>query len=98
MRMCVPANSCSGDGASGRNAGWITASSALAGEKGYGPDLIYLPERPFDEEQFIKDVENRLKEKSGIVVVASEGLTDKEGENPLSNRFLKQNGLRISEM
>ena len=83
--------------ASGRNAGWITASSALAGEKGYGPDLIYLPERPFDEEQFIKDVENRLKEKSGIVVVASEGSQIKR-ENPLSNRFLKQNGLRISEM
>ena len=34
--------------ASGRNAGWITASSALAGEKGYAPDLIYLPERAFD--------------------------------------------------
>ena len=42
--------------------------------------MIYLPERPFDEEQFIKDVEEKLKEKSGIVVVASEGLTDKDGK------------------
>ena len=66
--------------ASGRNAGWITAASALAGEKGYGPDLIYLPERAFDEEKFIRDVEEKLKEKSGIVVVASEGLTDKDGK------------------
>ena len=28
----------------GRNAGWLTAASALASYKGYGPDLIYLPD------------------------------------------------------
>lgn len=66
--------------ASGRNAGWITAASALAGEAGYAPDLIYLPERAFDEEKFLADVEKLLKKKSGIVVVASEGLADKEGK------------------
>lgn len=66
--------------ASGRNAGWITASSALAGEKGYAPDLIYLPERAFDEDKFIKDVKKLLEKKSGILVVASEGLTDKDGK------------------
>lgn len=65
---------------SGRNAGWITAASALAGEKGYGPDLIYLPERAFNEEKFIADVEKLLKRKSGIVVAASEGLADREGK------------------
>ena len=66
--------------ASGRNAGWITASCALAGEKGYAPDLIYLPERAFDEDKFIEDVKKLLEKKSGILVVASEGLTDKEGK------------------
>lgn len=66
--------------ASGRNAGWITASSALAGEKGYAPDLIYLPERAFDEDKFIEDVRKLLEKKNGILVVASEGLTDKEGK------------------
>lgn len=66
--------------ASGRNAGWITASSALAGEKGYAPDLIYLPERAFDEDKFIEDVRKLLEKKTGILVVASEGLTDKEGK------------------
>ena len=66
--------------ASGRNAGWITASSALAGEKGYAPDLIYLPERAFDEDKFIEDVKKLLEKKSGILVVASEGLTGKEGK------------------
>lgn len=67
--------------ASGRNAGWITAASSLAeDEDGVGPDLIYLPERPFDEEAYIADIKALLEKKKGIVVVASEGLTDKEGK------------------
>ena len=43
-------------------------------------DLIYLPERPFDEDKYIEDVERLLKRKSGIVVVASEGLRDADGK------------------
>ena len=67
--------------ASGRNAGWITAASALAADQGGpGPDLIYLPERPFDEDAFIEDVKELLKVKKGIVVVASEGLKDAAGK------------------
>lgn len=63
--------------ASGRNAGWIAASSALADETGvYAPDFIYLPEVAFDEAKFLQDIEEKLKEKKGIVVVASEGLHD----------------------
>ena len=65
----------------GRNAGWTTAASALADDgDGVGPDLIYLPERPFDEEKFLDDVKKLLEKKSGIVVVASEGLRDKGGK------------------
>ena len=67
--------------ASGRNAGWITAASALADREGrYAPDLIYLPEVPFSEERFLEDVSEKLKTKKGIVVVVSEGLSDKEGK------------------
>lgn len=67
--------------ASGRNAGWITAASALAAdEDGVGPDLIYLPERPFDEDKYIEDIKKLLEKKSGIVVVASEGLKNAEGQ------------------
>lgn len=67
--------------ASGRNAGWITAASALADKTGrYAPDLIYLPEIPFSEEKFLGDVKEKLKTKSGVVVVVSEGLSDKEGK------------------
>ncbi|MDO4432183.1 MAG: 6-phosphofructokinase [Aerococcaceae bacterium] len=67
--------------ASGRNAGWITAASALADIEGpYKPDLIYLPEVPFSQTQFLEDVRNLLQHKKGIVVVASEGLKDSEGK------------------
>lgn len=66
---------------SGRNAGWIAAASALAADEGgEGPDLIYLPERAFDEARFLADVKEKLEKKPGIVVVVSEGLRDKEGK------------------
>ena len=66
--------------AMGRNAGWITAASALAREGGgAGPDLICLPERPFDEEAFLKEVECLHREKGGVVVVVSEGLKKADG-------------------
>lgn len=69
--------------ASGRNAGWITAASALAeDEDGLGPDLIYLPEIAFDEKKFLEDVKKKLQQKKGLVVVVSEGLKDKAG-NPI---------------
>lgn len=67
--------------AMGRNAGWITAASALARKKaGDAPHLIYLPERPFSEEEFLEDVKRLHEEKGGVVVVVSEGLKDKDGK------------------
>lgn len=67
--------------AMGRNAGWITAASALARKrKGDAPHLIYLPERPFNEEEFLEDVKNLYDKLGGVVVVASEGLKDKDGK------------------
>ena len=67
--------------AMGRNAGWIAAASALARSgDGDGPDLIYLPERPFIEEEFLADVKALVEKKGGVVVVASEGLTGPDGQ------------------
>lgn len=67
--------------AMGRNAGWITAASVLARKNpGDAPHLIYLPERPFNEEEFLEDVKRLHEEKGGVVVVASEGLKNADGE------------------
>ncbi len=66
--------------AMGRNVGWITAASALATCDGLGPDMILLPEVPFDEDKFLARVKSLIDEKKGVVVVASEGLKDKEGQ------------------
>ncbi len=75
--------------AMGRSAGWVAAASALAGECGTGgPDLIYLPERVFDEERFIEDVRRIVSDKGAGVVVASEGLHDADG-NPIVEPVMK---------
>lgn len=63
----------------GRNAGWLTASSALANVIGEGPDLIYLPEVPFSPEKFRQDVIKIHKEKSNVIICASEGIKDSDG-------------------
>lgn len=64
----------------GRNAGWLTAASALAGYKGYGPDLIYLPEVDFDLEKMTEDVERIYKQTGKVIVAVSEGVKTKEGK------------------
>ena len=66
----------------GRNAGWITAASALARRKqGDAPHLIYLPERNFNEDEFLEDVSKLQKKQGGVVVLVSEGLHDANGES-----------------
>lgn len=65
----------------GRNAGWLTAAASLACYKGCGPDLIYLPEIPFDLDKFYSDVEKKYKENNGKVIIAvSEGVKTKDGK------------------
>lgn len=73
----------------GRNAGWITAASALARKRqGDAPHLIYLPERPFDEEQFLTDVRALHEKLGGVVVVVSEGLK-KADKTPIVEPIFK---------
>ncbi|QWB99511.1 6-phosphofructokinase [Mycoplasmatota bacterium] len=64
----------------GRHAGWLTASSALASINGFGPDLIYLPERPFSIERFKADVKKVYDEKNHCLVAVSEGIVNELGE------------------
>ncbi len=64
----------------GRNAGWLTAATALASFKGTGPDLIYLPERDFDMEDFLERVTAIYKKNGNALVAVSEGIKDKDGK------------------
>ncbi len=64
----------------GRDAGFLTAASALARERpDDGPHLIYLPEVPFTMEKFVKDVKAALKKFGRCVVAVSEGIRGKDG-------------------
>jgi ATP-dependent phosphofructokinase / diphosphate-dependent phosphofructokinase len=64
----------------GRNAGWLTASSALASYAGHGPDLIYLPEIPFDLNKCIEEVKEIYKKQNNVILAVSEGIRDKDGK------------------
>lgn len=73
----------------GRHAGFLAAASAL-GQKypDDGPHLIYVPERPFSQDKFIKDV-NEVYQKYGRCVVAvSEGIVDADG-TPMMAKLTK---------
>ena len=64
----------------GRNAGWLTAASALSkGEDCEGVDLIYMPETVFDVDKFIEKVGELLKEERSIVIAVSEGIKVADG-------------------
>lgn len=65
----------------GRNAGWLTAASALAkGDDCEGVDLIYLPETIFDINKFVAKVQEIQKTKKQIVVAVSEGVKTADGK------------------
>ena len=64
----------------GRDAGWLTASSALPDLCGDGPDFVYLPEVAFDPEKFISDVSAKMEEHPAVLVAVSEGIRLENGE------------------
>lgn len=64
----------------GRDAGWLTASSALARNSyNSAPHLIYLPEVPFYKDQFIEDVKAALATRNNVIIAVSEGIKDENG-------------------
>lgn len=64
----------------GRDAGWLTAAAALArNEYNTAPHLIYLPEVPFDPEDFLLDVKRLLFERNNVIIAVSEGIRDAAG-------------------
>jgi 6-phosphofructokinase 1 len=64
----------------GRHAGFLTAASIFA--KKYpddGPHCIYLPEKAFDKDKFLGDVDKFYKKYGRCIIAVSEGVTDNNG-------------------
>lgn len=65
----------------GRNAGWLTAASALARtEYSDAPHLIYLPECQFSTASFVNDVREQLEKRNHVIIAVSEGIKDPAGK------------------
>ena len=64
----------------GRHTGWLAGAASLAaGADCNGPDIILLPERPFDENVFLEKVAQLEKDRHNVIIAASEGVKNKDG-------------------
>ena len=64
----------------GRHAGWLAGAACLAGgDDSDGPDLILLPEVPFDQDKFLARVDELQRVKSNVIIAASEGVKTADG-------------------
>lgn len=64
----------------GRHTGWLAGAACLAkGADCAGPDMILLPECPFDQERFLNRVAELEKERQSLVIAVSEGVKDASG-------------------
>ena len=68
----------------GRNAGWVTAASAMAKRLTDCEVLTYLPEVPVDEERMLADIEKGYAKGKGLLVTVSEGICGPDGK-PLAD-------------
>lgn len=64
----------------GRHAGFLTAAAALGRAlSDDGPHLLYMPERAFNIDKFLKDVKTVYGRLGRCLIAVSEGIIDKEG-------------------
>lgn len=78
----------------GRDSGWLTASASLCALNGKGVDLIYFPERPFNDDEFVSAVERVFKDHNDVVVAISEGIRYSDGEYVCHNHSVDVFGNR----
>ncbi|MFW6138495.1 MAG: 6-phosphofructokinase, partial [Spirochaetota bacterium] len=63
----------------GRNAGFLTAASILARQFSEdGPHLVYMPELPFDLDNFLADIDRVYRKHGRALIAVSEGI-NKQG-------------------
>ena len=63
----------------GRNAGWITAASAMFKKAMPCEHLVYLPEYPLEKACFLEQVQAAWSKKRGLLITVSEGVKDENG-------------------
>ncbi len=64
----------------GRSIGWLAAATALAKEKDAdAPHVIFLPEKPFQADKFLADLDAIVTKLGWAIVVASEGILNADG-------------------
>ena len=68
----------------GRNAGWVTAASAMAKRLTDCEVLTYLPEVTVDEDKMLADIEKAYAKGKGLLVTVSEGICGLDGK-PLAD-------------
>ncbi len=68
----------------GRNAGWVTAASAMAARLTDCQVLTYLPEVLVDEDRMLADIERAYAKGKGLLVTVSEGICGLDGK-PLAD-------------
>jgi 6-phosphofructokinase 1 len=77
----------------GRHAGWLTAASLLAREHADdGPHLIYVPERVFDLDRFVGDVDDMYRKHGRCLVAVSEGVHGPNGELIVQSKEVDSHG------
>jgi ATP-dependent phosphofructokinase / diphosphate-dependent phosphofructokinase len=65
----------------GRDAGWLTASSALGKrDESDPPHILLVPEQRFNADRFLRQVEEVYSRVGYVVVVAAESLRDEQGQ------------------
>ena len=65
----------------GRHAGWLTAASTLGkSTEEDGPHLVYVPEKVFNIDKFLKEVKEVYDSLGRCVVAVSEGIHNEKGE------------------
>ncbi|MDR1438180.1 MAG: 6-phosphofructokinase [Puniceicoccales bacterium] len=66
----------------GRDSGWIAAGSMLGRTRGTpfdAPHLIYIPERPFNDSEFLASVKKVLETSRYCLVIVAEGIRNAAG-------------------
>lgn len=75
----------------GRTTGWLAAATLLARQRPDDPPhFIYVPEAPFDPDEFLARIDRLLRQQGWVVGVVAEGLRDRAGQMLAASRGINR--------